>query len=242
MPDFQFSSKTSSGKTKSGILTGIDAADIVRQLATKGETATKVTQINTKKKSKEKKKSTSAKGNMTKAELASFIRELATALDAGLPLMQSLVTIRKQAKKPGMISILDHLIEKVEAGDPLYRACATWGKPFDNMIVGMLRAADASGKMTDVLDQLADLLDRSLALRRELVSATIYPMIVAGLVALSVVILVTFLVPTLIEPIAGNMTLPWPTQVVLNAADFIQQKWWIMIGLFGLLGHPSIGF
>lgn len=235
MPDFQFASKTATGQAKSGVLTGTDAADIVRQLAAKGETATKVTEIRSKLKKSQKVNKIPKKGSMTKAELGSFIRELATALDAGLPLMQSLATIRKQSKKPSMIAILNHLIEKVEAGDPLYKACATWGKPFDNMIIGMLRAADASGKMTDVLDQLADLLDRSLALRRELVSATIYPMIVAGLVGLSVVILVTFLVPTLIEPIAGNMVLPWPTQVVLNSADFIQTKWWLMIGIILLL-------
>ena len=105
------------------------------------------------------------------------MRELATALEAGLPLMLALKTIRRQASGKAMPVILDHLIERVEAGDPLYRAAAEYGPPFDDLVIGMLRAADASGKMSDVLHQLADLIDRSVELRQEVLWATFYPLI-----------------------------------------------------------------
>lgn len=166
-----------------------------------------------------------ARPTLRRPELANLIRELATAIEAGLPLMQSLRTVRRQAHGKALPVILDHLIDGVERGDPLYQAAKEYGPPFDDMVVGMLRAADASGEMSAVLHQLADLLERSVELRREVLGATFYPMIVACLVVASAIVLVTVLVPRLIEPLEGQITIPWPTQVVLNIARFIESYW-----------------
>jgi type II secretory pathway component PulF len=148
--------------------------------------------------------------------------------------MQALRVIRKQASHSAG-EVLDHFIHCVEAGDPLYKAAVEWGEPFDDLIVGMLRAADASGQMSIILHQLADLMDRSLELKRELLGAIIYPAIIAGLIGVSGIVLVTVLVPRLIEPLAGQMELPWPTLLVMGFADFFFNWWiWILVG-FGLL-------
>ncbi len=165
-----------------------------------------------------------------RAELASLMRELATAVEAGLPLMQALRTVRRQAAGKAQPVILDALIEKVEAGRPLHEAMQAYGAPFDDMVVGMARAADASGRMPEVLHQLADLLDRSVELRRELIGATIYPMIVASLIMASIVLLVTVILPQLMAPIAGQpgMELPWPTKILLGFANFMK-TWWLVV-------------
>jgi type II secretory pathway component PulF len=167
---------------------------------------------------------------MGKAELANLIRELATAVEAGLPLMQALRTVRRQASGKSQPVILDVLIEKVEAGQPLHEAMKAYGAPFDDMTVGMARAADASGRMPEVLHQLADLLDRAVELRRELIGATIYPMIVAGLILASVILLVTVILPQLMAPIAGQpgMVLPLPTRILLAFASFMG-TWWLLV-------------
>ena len=68
----------------------------------------------------------------------------------------------------------------------------------------MFRAAYATGRTSEILHQLADLLDRAVELRREVTAATVYPLIVAGLIAASTVVLVTFLLPRLMAPIAGQ--------------------------------------
>jgi type II secretory pathway component PulF len=159
--------------------------------------------------------------------MAVMIRELATAQEAGLPLMHALKTIRRQAS-PAAGDVLDHFIQCVEAGEPLYKAAAEWGPPFDDLIVGMLHASDASGKMSTILHQLADLMDRSLELRRELLGAIMYPAIIASLIGVSGIVLVTVLVPRLIGTLASQMVLPWPTLVVMGFADFIL-NWWIWI-------------
>ena len=166
--------------------------------------------------------------------MTTMIRELATAQEAGLPLMQALRTIRRQAT-PASAEILDHFIHSVESGDPLYKAAAEWGDPFDDLIIGMLRASDASGNMSIILHQLSDLLDRSIELKRELLGAILYPAIVAGLIGVSGIVLVTVLVPRLIEPLAGQMTMPWPTVVVMGFAGFILNWWlWIIVGFVAL--------
>lgn len=169
--------------------------------------------------------------SMSRTDLASFIRELATALEAGLPLMQSLRTIRRQAGGRALPVILDFLIERVEAGVTLHQAAKEYGPPFDDMTIGMFRAADASGRNAEVLHQLADLLDRSVELRRELVGATVYPMIVSGLIFISVIVLVTFVLPRLMAPIAGQpgAVMPFPTQVLLVIAAFISGWWWLIL-------------
>lgn len=175
---------------------------------------------------------------ISRSEVSNLVRELATAIEAGLPLLQALRTARRQAGSRRHEAILDFLIERIEAGQPLAKAAQEYGPPFDELIVGMFRAADATGRTSEILHQLADLLDRGVELRREVVAATVYPLIVAGLIAVSTAILVTFLLPRLMAPIAGQtgISMPWPTVVLLAVADFLQSWWWLLV----LLGIGSV--
>lgn len=258
MPNFSYQSLTSSGQARSGVLVANDRSDAIRQLLSRGETATAINLAEGKaagrnsspasKAASKAKASSPASGSQAgrfsislggrrgrptigRADMAQLMRELATALEAGLPMMSSLKTVRKQAPGKALPVILDHLIERVEAGDPLHVAAKDYGPPFDDMIVGMLRAADASGKMSEVLHQLSDLLERSLELRREVMGATLYPMIVATLIAGSAVVLITVLVPRLIGPLAaqGNFNMPWPTRFLLDLAAFLGSYWMICV-------------
>ena len=258
MPNFTYETLKTDGSRQSGQLAAEDRAQLVRMLLDRGETPTSVTELDgaaaTGSTLRRRTATTAARRpdgeavglaaigarlqragsgrpTLSPAQLGQFIRELATALEAGLPLMQSLRTMRQQAAGKALPVILDHLLTRVEAGDPLYAAARDYGRPFDEMIIGMLRAADASGDMSVVLHQLADLLERNVQLRRDVTGALIYPAIVAALLLSSVVVLVTVLVPRLIAPMAaeGNFNMPWPTQVLLDTAGFIQAWWWLAI-------------
>jgi len=252
MARFRYNSLTTAGEMRSGVLTASDRQEAVRKLLNQGETATEIVPDDGKAAVQRaasagaaalKASSTdgldfsslfsigrSGRPSLRRSEMATLIRELATALEAGLPLMQSLRTVRRQASGRAMPVILDHLIERVEAGDPLHAAAKEYGPPFDDMIVGMLGAADASGEMSGILHQLADLLERSVELRREVMGATIYPAIVAGLIIFSIIILVTVLVPKLIAPLQAELgDLPWPTVTVLGVANFISAYWFYLL-------------
>ena len=242
MPAFAYQGIDGQGRVVSGTITASSRNAAVERIRSKGQQATEIIESNA--------DAASAKApsrpTIPAVELANLMRELATAVEAGLPLMQGLVTVRRQAANPRQEVILDFLIERVESGRPLHEACREYGLPFDDMVVGMIRAADASGKMHEVLHQLSDLLERSVEVRRELVGATIYPMIVMVIMAISVVIFVTILLPKLMVPLqAQNVPLPWPTQVLLAIADFFAAWWWLMIaaavgGFFGWRAWTAI--
>ena len=144
------------------------------------------------------------RATLSRSEMSNLVRELATAIEAGLPLMQAL---------------------KI-------------GEPFDDMVIGMARAADASGRMPEVLHQLADLLDRAVELKRELIGATVYPVIVAGLILASVTLLVTVILPQLMIPLAAQpgLVLPLPTRILLGFAWFMANFWWLLL-LLGFGGY-----
>ncbi len=255
MISFQYESMTTTGQTRQGTIAAPSRAAAVRTLLGRGETATSVVPVETKPsgRTSSNRAVSSARGrtgsansfgdNISKllkrsatrpsanrAEMANLIRELATVLEAGLPIMQGLRTVRRQTTKRSMKAILDHMIDRVESGAPLYQAAREYGPPFDDLTVGMLRAADASGDMSEILHQLADLLERSLELRREVLGATLYPMIVAVLVVVSAIILVTVLVPRLIEPMQSEgFNLPLPTKMLIAIAGFISSYWLFML-------------
>lgn len=230
MPSFEYQSLTTEGHTASGTIAAADRAAALQVLTARGETPTHIEATDDRAPVPTQSRGAaprfaimrrSDRPSLGRVEVANLIRELATALEAGLPLMSSLRIIRRQANGRAMPVILDHFIDRVEAGRPLYEAAREYGPPFDDMIVGMLRAADASGEMSVIMHQLADLLERSIELRRTVVGATIYPMIVATLIAISATILVTYLVPNLIQPIADKIDMPLPTTIVLAIADFL---------------------
>jgi type II secretory pathway component PulF len=239
MPAFRYQAIDSSGTLTAGVVTAPDRGAAMRQLQGRGESPITLDaesespsrEANAERaSSKARLFARSSRPTLGRAEIANLVRELATALEAGLPLLQALKTVRRQADGAAMPVILDFLIERVEAGQPLHTACKEYGPPFDDMIIGMTRAADASGRMAEILHQLADLLERSVELRRELVGATVYPLIVAGLIVVSSVILITFVLPNIMEPIlAGGRELPWPTQVLLGIADAIRAWWFAML-------------
>ncbi len=236
MPTFRYQSIGADGAVTAGNITANDRAGAVRMLTQRGETALTMHMTDALESSLGR---ANRRATISRPELADFIRELATALEAGLPLMSALRVVHKQAGTPKLRAILDYLIERVEAGVPLYQAAKEYGAPFDDMTVGMLRAADASGRTSEVLHQLADLLERSVELRREVVGAVIYPAMVAGLIAVSVVIMIVFVLPRIMAPIlASKQAMPLPTEILLGLSGFIIH-WWYLLAAVGILGWYS---
>ncbi|RLS65487.1 MAG: hypothetical protein DWH96_00265 [Planctomycetota bacterium] len=227
MPTFRYQSIGADGAVTAGTLFAADRAGAVRSIAQRGETALTMSMVDG---DTDGAAAIKRRPTISRSELADFIRELATAIEAGLPLMSALRTVHKQAGTPKLRAILDYIIDRVEAGIPLFQAAKEYGPPFDDMTVGMMRAADASGRTSEVLHQLADLLERSVELRREVVGAVIYPAMVAGLISVSVVIMIVFVLPRIMQPIlASGRPMPLPTEILLAMSNFIA-SWWYLIG------------
>jgi type II secretory pathway component PulF len=167
---------------------------------------------------------------MSLPELAYFMRELSTALRAGLPLIQALKTIAKQGRKARQKAMLASIIDQVEHGKSLSDAFATQGPPFTELVINLTRAGEASGKLGEVLSHAADLLDKDVKLRRSLMAATLYPAIIAVLVIGAVIVVTTFIVPSILKQVAAQAaTLPWPTRVLQDSAAFFASWWWLVL-------------
>ncbi|MEI7877516.1 MAG: type II secretion system F family protein [Planctomycetota bacterium] len=218
---------------QNGTIVATDRATAMRMIQQKGETPLDLAISDT-----------DAVGGITKArptisrsDLADLVRELATALEAGLPLMQALRTVRRQASNKNLRVILDFIIARVEAGVPFHTAAKEYGAPFDDMTTGMLRAADASGRTSEILHQLGDLLERSVELRREVVGAVVYPLMIAVLISVSVVVLIAFVLPRVMKPILqANLELPMPTQILMGVSDFVSAWWLVILAAMLLVG------
>lgn len=167
---------------------------------------------------------------LTSSQASTLIRELATALSAGLPLVAALRTIAHSVRTTSVRDALAEIIERVEQGSPLSEALAHDTTRFSPLVLSLVRAGEASGRLSDVLEHAADLLERERALRSTIMGVLIYPAIVAAAVIIAVVIVVTFIVPRVLAAVAGQLvTLPLPTRIVQAAADFALHRWWILL-------------
>lgn len=178
---------------------------------------------------------------MSRGEMASFVRELATAIQAGLPLVQGLRTIARQGRTRRQREMLASIIGQVEHGKSLGDAVAAFGRPFDDLTINLVRAGEASGKLGEVLMQAADLLDREVKLKRSVLAATLYPMILVFLVTAAIVVVVTVIVPRILSAVGNIGVLPWPTRIVQGVADFFGGYWFVIVPavlvVFWLMGR-----
>lgn len=220
------------GAPDAGTIEAPDRAGAVRELLRRGVTPSALDPIDAPSADSPATRSTrpfALSSSMSRAEFASFIRELSTALTAGLPLVQSLRTMLR-AGSSSRKRTLSHLIDRVEHGRSLADAAQEWGRPFNALTLSLIAAGEASGKLDEVLRQAAKLLDGDLKLRRAVVGATMYPAILALLIAGAIAVLVTFIVPSILEPLRGQMAqLPWPTRIVQGAASLFASWWWAIL-------------
>ena len=167
---------------------------------------------------------------MSRGELAGFMNELATATGAGLPLVSALRTIQRSGRSGAQKAMLEEVIDSVEGGTSLGDSLERVGRPFDDMVVSLVHAGEAAGRLETVLAQAATLLERELKLKRALVGAMIYPAIILCLVLVAVVIVVTVIVPRVLASVEGQIVhMPLPTRIVQGMADFFGQWWWLVV-------------
>ena len=173
------------------------------------------------------------RGNgISRKELALFTRELATLLQAGLPLEQALQTLRRLNQAQPLVRLADELLERIRGGAGLSEALAGKAEVFGKLYINMVRAGEASGALEVTIGRLADYLERTAALRSYVAGAMIYPAILLGFSVLSLFILMTFVVPEFVPLFEDSgQTLPWLTQGVFAASSLLRQHGWVALPL-----------
>jgi len=150
-----------------------------------------------------------------------FIRELATLLGAGVPLIDCLETIARQHTRRFRSSLL-LLRDRVSAGASLAQAMREQSGIFDDLAINITEVGEDSGTLDTSLDRLADYRERSQQLKGKIATALIYPAIVLVMAILSSIFLMTFVVPKILQPlIEQNQPLPLPTRVIKAMSDWL---------------------
>jgi general secretion pathway protein F len=177
---------------------------------------------------------------VSQPQLLQFTQELATLLAAGLPLDRSLVILGSLVEGEEFTKIMRTLVEAVRAGKSLAAAMTEHPDVFPKIYVNMIRAGEAGGILEAVLRYLTEYMERSLALKEDLKSALIYPLILGGAAGVSLIVLFVYVIPrfALIFKDVGQ-ALPLITKIVIDFSEFLTQYGWVLLLL--LLGGITAG-
>ena len=162
--------------------------------------------------------------------MTQFTRQLSTLIDAGLPILRSL-RILEQQQKPGMLRVAIRLVaEDVEGGATLSESMAKHPKAFDRLYVNMVRAGELGGVLDLVLQRLAEFMEKSIALRRKVIGAMVYPAAVITFAVLIVTGIMMFVVPKFQEIFADmGSELPAITAMLIATSAWLQDTGWMFI-------------
>ena len=166
-----------------------------------------------------------------------FARQLATMIEAGVSVVQALVTLEEQTDDAFLAETLADVRADVESGLVLSRALARHPKVFDRLFVSMVEAGESSGTLDDVLDRVATQIEKATQLKRRVRGAMVYPAVVISFATLVLIFMLLFIIPVFVkvfEDLDGE--LPKLTQWVMYASNALRGYWYIifpaMIGAF----------
>jgi general secretion pathway protein F len=168
---------------------------------------------------------------LSQKEINLFTKELATLLQAGLPLDRSLVVLMDLIEPESNIyNLIKKVLERVKGGVSLADALESESSDFSRFYINMLRAGEAGGSVDVVLGQLSEYLEKSKELKDTVSTALIYPAILVIMALGSVFLLLTFVVPQFMEMFeSAGKELPISTQIVVGTAQWLQNYWWILL-------------
>jgi general secretion pathway protein F len=170
------------------------------------------------------------RGRVAGRDLVSFTQQLATLIEAGLPLDRALAIQAELAPTPRLRAITGDVLRSVQGGSSLADALGKHHpRPFSRLYINMVRAGEKGGVLETTLRRLAGFLEESQEFRDALVSALIYPVLLTGVGAAAVVFLMAFVIPrfAIIFKDLGA-TIPLPTLLLLEASRVIHHYWWLL--------------
>ena len=171
------------------------------------------------------------KDALTQKDIGLFTKELATLLQAGLPIDRSLVVLMDLIEEDSKIhKLIKNVLQQVKGGANLADALQAESSSFSRFYINMLRAGEAGGSVDIVLGQLSEYIEKSKELKDTVSTAMIYPIILVVMAVGSVFLLLTFVVPQFTEMFeSAGKELPISTQIVVGTAEWLQSYWWILM-------------
>jgi general secretion pathway protein F len=168
----------------------------------------------------------------SKTDLMTFTTELSSLLSAGLPLDRSLNILSEISESREMKNIVQSILKSIREGSSFSDALQRHPKVFPRLYINMIRAGEAGGVLDVVLDKLNEFLESSKELKEHILSVMIYPAILIVTGGISIIILLTYVLPKFSVIFAElGSSLPLPTQVLLTFSNALKSYWWIVLSV-----------
>jgi type IV pilus assembly protein PilC len=195
---------------------------------TKPKSSVKVAQEMAKLKAAEKKAKTY---KLDLGELSIFTSQLASLLQAGLPLVSCLEALQDQTEDQVFRIVIRDVRNDISTGTSFSAAVKKFPKAFPNLFISMVEAGEASGGLAEILGKVAGYFESTVKLTKKVKSAMTYPVAVIGLAVALVNVLLIFVIPVFAAMFADfGAKLPAPTQMLIDLSDFMKAWWWAVGG------------
>src|SRR5262249_11223197 len=233
MPTFKFEAMDTAGSEVKDAVEAPSEEEAQQKIKQMGYFVTKITEVTTGKKGKGKKKQRKRKGQVftiggvSTKQLCTFTRQFSTLQDAGLPVLRSLKILEGQMKRGVLKNALIDVVEDVESGSTLSEAFGKHPKCFDRLYVNMVKAGEAGGALEVILQRLADFKEKAQSLKRRVIGAMVYPVVVILVAVLILTFIMVFIIPKF-EKIFDDFKfkLPDMTIALMNISHFFVDWWW----------------
>ena len=176
----------------------------------------------------------------SKKDILNFSNQLAVMVRAGISLQDALESIATQISKEKFRVVVFDLKNRIEGGQSFSQALAEHPDVFPNLYINMIAAAEISGSMSSMLQQLVEYLDQEAETRSQVISAMVYPIIIAVMAVSTTTFLLTFVLPRFLMVFKGKEhLLPAPTRIIMVVSALMSNYWFI---IFPALGGLCLGF
>ncbi len=170
----------------------------------------------------------------SKKDILHFTNQLSVMIRAGISLLDALESIAEQCEKEKFKVIILDLKAQIESGQSFSQALAEYPKVFSNLYINMVGAAEASGSLSEMLQKLAEYLDREAETNSQVKSACVYPIIIAVMAVSVTIFLLVFVLPRFTLVFAGKEhLLPLPTKALIATSSFLRNYWYLLIPAVG---------
>lgn len=220
MPVFKYLAKDKDGKNVSGYLEAADMRALVENLRKRELTIVHIEE------GKEKTKKTTGGEGREKIkldDLVIFSRQLATMVNAGIPLVGALDALQDQMESKVFKTVVKRVRDNVEGGSSLSEALSKQPNAFSPFFINMVKAGESSGNLDEILDRVAVYMEKTIALIRKVKSSLIYPAVVVFMAFTITTFLIVKVVPTFESIFATiNVELPLPTLILINISKLVR--------------------
>jgi type IV pilus assembly protein PilC len=163
-------------------------------------------------------------GRVALQDLVIFTRQLATMIDAGLAMVQSLQALAEQSPNKAMRDVIRDVCARVEAGDSFSEALIKHPKVFNRLYISMVSAGEKGGLLAEILSRLATYLENTARLRKKVKAAMMYPTVVTIVAILITTFLLIKVIPVFGDIYSGfGAKLPGPTMFLINLSNFVKK-------------------